>query len=123
MNELVHQARLAHARLADDRHHLTVTVAGKLLRAAELLQLDVAADEARQAASGGGLEASSRGAGARHLVDFHRIGEPLHRHGAEGLHLDVAFRQSEGVGRRKHGTGLRHLLHASARCAVWPTTV
>jgi hypothetical protein len=47
MNELANQARLAHPRFADDRHHLTLTVAGKLLRAAELLQLDVAADEAR----------------------------------------------------------------------------
>src|SRR5215831_5825263 len=46
MNELVHQTRFAHPRLADDRHHLTLTVAGKLLRAAELLQFDVAADEA-----------------------------------------------------------------------------
>ena len=57
MNELVHQARLADAGLADDRHHLAVTLLGKLLGAVQLLQLDVAADEARQAASGGGLQA------------------------------------------------------------------
>ena len=113
MNELVHQTRLAYPRFADDRHHLTVTVACELLGAAELRQLDIAADKARQAASGGGLEAGSRGTGARHLVDLHRIGEPLHRHGAEGLHGDVAFRQFEGVGRCKHGTGLCHLFHTS----------
>jgi hypothetical protein len=40
MNELVHQTRLAHPRLADDRHYLPLTAAGKLLRAAELFQLD-----------------------------------------------------------------------------------
>jgi hypothetical protein len=47
MNELMHQTRLAHARFADDRHHLTVTLAGKLLDAMNLLQLDIAANEAR----------------------------------------------------------------------------
>ena len=47
MNELMHQARLAHPCFADDRHHLTVTLAGQLLDALKLLQLDVAANEAR----------------------------------------------------------------------------
>ena len=93
MNEFAHQARLAHPCFTDDRHHLTATVAGKLLGAAELLQFDIAADEARQATTGRGLEASPRGAGARHLIDFHRIGDPLHRYGAKRLHGDVAFRQ------------------------------
>jgi hypothetical protein len=47
VDELVEEARLAHPRFADECHHLTLTADGKLLRAAELLQLDVAADEAR----------------------------------------------------------------------------
>src|SRR5215475_13062534 len=47
MNELANQARLTHPRFADECHHLTLTADGKLLRAAELFQLDVAADEAR----------------------------------------------------------------------------
>ena len=87
----MHQARLPHSRFADDRDHLTATVAGKPLRAEELVELDAAADEARQAAPGSGLESSSRGTGARHLVDLYRIGEPLYRHRAEGLHGEVAF--------------------------------
>jgi hypothetical protein len=33
----VDEARLAHARLSDGRHDLTVTVAGELLAAAEML--------------------------------------------------------------------------------------
>jgi hypothetical protein len=36
-NELVHQARLADPRFADDRYHLTMTPLGKMLHAAELL--------------------------------------------------------------------------------------
>jgi hypothetical protein len=120
MKKLVHQPRLAHTRFADDRYHLTATVPGKPLRTEELLELDVAADEARQAAPSRGLEASLCAAGARHLVDLYRIGEPLHRHGAEGLHRDVAFGQPESVDRRKHRTGRCHLFHATCqmRCVA-----
>src|SRR5207245_10976674 len=82
---LVDEARLAHSRLADDRRHLTVAGTGKLLRAAELLQLGVAPDEARQAALGGRLQAGARRARSRHLVDLHGVGEPLPWYGAGGL--------------------------------------
>jgi hypothetical protein len=90
-NKLVHQARLPHPRFADDRHYLTATLAGKLLRTEEPLELVVAADEACQATPGGGLQARSRGAHSGHLVDLYRIGEPLNRHRAERLHGDIAF--------------------------------
>src|SRR2546427_6662515 len=65
VGELVDEARLAHSRFADERRHLPVTGAGKLLGAAELLQLSVAADEARQAAPGGRLQAGPRPARPR----------------------------------------------------------
>jgi hypothetical protein len=52
VGELEDEPRLAHPRLADDRRHLPVTVSGELLGVAELLQLRVAADEARQPAPG-----------------------------------------------------------------------
>src|SRR5262249_11486453 len=113
MNELVHQARLTHPRFADDRNHLSKTLAGEMLRATKLLQLDVAADEARQATPGGGLEACSRGASARHLIDRYRVSEPLHRHRAEELHCELAFRQLHRIGGCKYRAGLRHLFHAS----------
>ena len=74
MNELAHQARLAHPRFADDRDHLASTTACKMLDAAELLQLDLAPDEARQAPSSSNLEPSPRRAGASHFVDLHRPG-------------------------------------------------
>src|SRR2546426_9289224 len=91
VGELVDEARLAHSRLADDRRHLTVAGTGKLLRAAELLQLGVAPDEARQAAPGGRLQAGARRARPRHPVDLHRGGEPPHPYGAEWLPRDGAF--------------------------------
>ena len=83
MGELVEEARPAHSRFADDRCHLTVTAAGRLLGAAELLQLGVAADEAFQPAPRACLETGPRWACSRHLVDLHRVGQPLHRHGAQ----------------------------------------
>jgi len=70
--EFVDQARLAHPRLADDRRHLPVTVAGQLLGAAELLQLGVAPDESREPAPGGCLQSRPRRARPGHLVDLHR---------------------------------------------------
>src|SRR6185436_21109666 len=73
VGELVDQARLAHPRLADDRHHLTVTVTRELLSAAELRQLGIAADEAREPAPDGRLQAGSSRAGSRHLEDLHRL--------------------------------------------------
>jgi hypothetical protein len=112
VGELVDEARLAHPRLADDRHHLTVTVTRELLGAAELRQLGIAADEAREPAPDGRLQAGPRRAGPRHLVDLHRLGEPLHRHGAERLHLDVALGQRQRPGRDHDRAGIGELLHA-----------
>ena len=62
MNELVHQARLADAGLADDRHHLAVALRGELLGAVQVLQFDATADETCQAADRGGLQAAARAA-------------------------------------------------------------
>src|SRR5215510_1013407 len=95
MNEFMHQPRLAHACLANDRHHLTATAASKLLGAAELLQLDVATDKARQTSPKSGLKPSSRGAGACHLVNWQRTRQPLNRYRPEGPDGDVTFRKLE----------------------------
>jgi hypothetical protein len=88
-----------------------MTGAGDLLRAAELLQLGVAADEPRQPPSDGRLQAGPRLAGPRHLVDLHRLGEAPHRHGAERLHLDVALDQRQRLGRDHDRAGIGDLLH------------
>jgi len=47
VDELVEEARLAHASLAHDGRHLPPTLGGELLRATELVQLSVPADERR----------------------------------------------------------------------------
>jgi hypothetical protein len=93
VKELPEEPGLAHARLPDHGDHLAVPLARPVERAAELLQLRGAADEAREPPPRRGLQAGAGGAGPRHLEDLHRVGEPLHRHGAERLHGDVAFHQ------------------------------
>src|SRR5262249_58374034 len=64
VGELVDEARLADSCLADDCRYLTVTIAGKLLGATELVKLGVAADEPRQAPPGGRLQAGAGGSGS-----------------------------------------------------------
>src|SRR2546427_4537549 len=98
VGELVDEARLAHSRFADERRHLPVTGAGKLLGAAELLQLSVAADEARQAAPGGRLQAGPRRARPPQLIKLPRAGEPPYPHGAPRLHLHITPRPRPPIG-------------------------
>ena len=112
MGEFVDEARLAHPGLGNERHDLTVTVTGELLRPAKLLELGVAADEARQPATGDGLEPGPRRANARQLVDFQRVGEPLDRHRAERLHRDEAFCELKRRWRQQDAARARELLHA-----------
>src|SRR5262245_62902418 len=91
VGELVDEARLADSCLADDCLYLTVTIAGKLLGATELLKLGVAADEPRQAPLGGRLQAGARWTGSCHLVDLDGFAQPLDVDGAESLDLDEAL--------------------------------
>ncbi len=113
MRELVDEARLAHARLANDRRDLTMTVGRQLLRTAELFQLGVAADEARQPAPRGRLQSGPRRARPRHLVDLHGVGEPLHRHKAQRRDCNEAFHELQGGGRQQNAARARELLHSS----------
>ena len=124
VGELVDEARLAHPGLGNERHNLTMTVAGELLDAAELLKFGIAADEPRQPASGDRLEPGPRRACPCHFVDIHRVGEPLHRHRAERLHGDEAFHHapaSTGVSRML--PGLASCSMRAARCVVRPMAV
>ena len=91
MRELIEQARLADARLADDGHHLAVAGSRSLQRLAKLLDLSVAPDEAREAARGRGLQPRARRSRAGNLIDLHRLAQSLHVDRAERLHLHVAF--------------------------------
>ena len=89
-----------------------MTLAGKLLRAPELLQLGVAADEAREPAPGGRLQAGSHGAAASHLEDLHRFAQPLDVDGAERLDLYEALGQTQRLRAHERGARRRELLHA-----------
>ena len=112
VGELVDEARLAHTGLSNERHNLTMTVAGELLDAAELLKFGIATDEPRQPASGARLESGPRRACPCHFVDIHRVGEPLHRHRAERLHGDEAFHHLQRRLSQEDATRARELFHA-----------
>ena len=85
MDELVEEAGLPYAGLADHGDHLTVALAGPVEAVSQLLQLRGAADEAREPPPGRGLEAGASGTGPRQLEDLDGLGESLDRHGAERL--------------------------------------
>ena len=112
VGQLVDEARLAHSRLADNRRNLTVPGVGELLGTAQLLQLGVAPDEARQPAPGACLETGPRRARSCYLVDLYRVGESLHRHGTKRPHGDVALGQRERIGGDHDRTGIGELFHA-----------
>ena len=84
---------------------------GALQRLTELLQLAVAADEAGEAAGGGRLQPRAHGPCADQLVHLHRLGQPLHRPGAQRVDLHVAFHQLERRGAEDNRARVRELLH------------
>ena len=75
--ELVHQARLARARLADCRNDLPVSRPGLLQRAGHRRHLAFAPDEPRQPAPRRELEVRPQRPGAHHLVHLDRGVEPF----------------------------------------------
>jgi hypothetical protein len=116
VRELVDEARLADPCFADDRHHLAVAGRRELLGTAELLQLVVAADEPGQPSPGAGLKARPGRPQPRHLEDFHRLGQPPHRHRPQRAHRHVALDQLERRRRQEDATRARELLHP--RCEM-----
>ena len=77
MDELPEQAGLADPRLADHRHHLAVAAPRALAARAELVELGLAPDEAREAAVGGRLQAGAPRGRAEQLEDLHGLGHAL----------------------------------------------
>ena len=71
-----------------------MTGAGELLRATELLQLGVAADEACQPPPGDRLEPGAHRPSACNLVGLHRLAQPPDGHRPERIDLDIALGQS-----------------------------
>ena len=92
--ELVHQARLARARLANCRNDLPVARPGLLQRAGHRRHLALAPDEPRQPAPRRELEVRPQRPGAHHLVHLDRGVESLYRRRPQRPELEVALAQS-----------------------------
>src|SRR5262249_6074426 len=69
VGELEYEAGLAHARLADERHHLPTAAPSTVHRAADLRDLGVASDELAQAACHRRAEPRANNAGRAQIVD------------------------------------------------------
>ena len=106
VGELVGEPRLAHPGLADDGDHLPAARAGLAQDPAQVLDLGVAAHEAREAAERRGLQARARLARPRQLEDLDRVREALHGDGPERPHLDVALGQRQRIGRDHDRPGI-----------------
>jgi hypothetical protein len=111
VDQLEGQARLAHARLADDGGHLTAPLPGLVNRAAELLGLGVPADKGRKPARRGGLESRAHGADPGKFVDLDGARQALHRHGPERRYLHEALSERERLRGQERGAGIGELLH------------
>src|SRR4029453_6934325 len=114
-SELEEQARFPDPGFPDDRDDLAVTLRGLFPRRPTLLDLGIAADEARQPPPGRSLQTSPRLAGPRHLVDLHGVSEALYWHGAKRFHLDVALGQRQGLGGDHNRAGIGELFHTGGQ--------
>ena len=112
MHHFVHQARLAHAGLAEERHHLPVPGARPLQRLVQRRQLRLPAHKAGEPAGDRRLQAPADGAGPDQLEDLHGLVHPLDRHGSQGVDLDHALHQPQGGGGQQNAAGCGELLHA-----------
>ena len=80
-------------------------------RAADLLDLGVATDEARQPSGGCDMEPASLGAGSGERIDLHGVGQALDRDRSPCHDLYVTFGALKRGGGKQDGAGRRHLLH------------
>src|SRR5262249_9098925 len=120
VGELVHEAGLADAGFPHNGHELAATLAGEGERTADLVDLGVAADEARRPPGGGDVKPASLGAGAGEGVDLHGLGQALNRDRPPANDLHVALGQFKRRGGEQDGPGCRHLLHAGGQMGRLP---
>ena len=97
LRELVAEAALADARLADDPDHLRLPFLGLLEGVFEDLHLLVAADEPREAARLGDVEAAASRADPGQLVDPQRAARALDLELAEIGERQVALHEGSPV--------------------------
>jgi hypothetical protein len=109
VSELVREAGLADAGLAHDGDDLAVAPCCPVQDPAQVLDLGVPADEAREAAKRRSLQARPGPTRSRQLEDLDQVREALHRDGSERPDLDVALGQPHGGARQPHRPRRREL--------------
>ena len=111
MDDLIDQARLAHARFPDQRHHLAM--AGASLGEGVLYgrQLLVPADKPRQAPHHPRLKAAAQGARPDQFIDLHRLRQSLDRDGPQRGDAHQALDQPQRVGGDERCAWPRQLFH------------
>ena len=82
--------------------------------------LRIAADEARESSSCGGLQARADGARTDKFEDLNRTWQALHADRAEGRHLHEAFGEDERFVGQQDGARTRHLLHSGGQVRGLP---
>ena len=120
VGELPRQARLAHARLAQQRHDLPSALARALQRAAEEVQLRVPTDEPGEPAGRRRVQAVAHGGRARELEDVDRPRQTLDGHEPARGHEHEPLGEGKRLRGQEDRPGLRHLLHARGQVRVWP---
>jgi hypothetical protein len=115
MDELVEEAGLPHARLADHRDHLPAPLGRSLEGALEQFHLGIPPHEAREPARRCAFEPRPHGARAGDLIDIDGLAQPLDPDGAQRRDGDVALGASQCVRGHHDRAGGGQLLHASGQ--------
>ena len=103
--EFVEQPRLAHARLTHHAHDLPASAARLFAKLFEVVDLFLAAHEARQPARRGHLQAGAQRPDPEHLVDVQRPADALDLGRAQIAELEIALGQLVGVLAGHDGAG------------------
>ncbi len=112
LDELADQTRLADAGVADEGDDLARSVVRAALSLAKAVELRRTADEAREPAHRGSLEAIAGWAGAGELVDVDGLGQALDGHGAVRRRRHVALCEAQRLRREQRRARTGELLHA-----------
>src|SRR5688572_33457308 len=109
MDQLMDQARLAHAGLAHERQDPSPPSAGVLQGLPQLFHLSAPPDETSQTPSGSSVEARLDRACASDLVDRDWLGQAFHRDETARIRFGVAFSEPPRVSCRQDASGTGEL--------------
>jgi hypothetical protein len=115
VEELVHQARLAHPRFPHDCDKLALPTACAFQRLTKGFQLHLPSDEAGEAARDGRLQSAPNGCRADQLKDFDQLRQPLHRHWSQRLDLNESLRELQRLAGQQDAPWRRELLHGGGQ--------